>query len=154
MYATAKPRIARGAAALAVVCLAAGASTPAAAQQPDDPTDMLDIIAELWTRGDAAGLVAHGARSGLDLEVHGQSIGPLEGRRAAAALRQLFGAQETVAVEAGSAARVVGAEDRAFGELIWIVRMPGAPITENNKIFVALVRERDRWRVSQIRILR
>jgi hypothetical protein len=126
---------------------------PAAAQEPDDLTRLLDTLAVLWTRGDAVALASHGAEMGLDLEVHGETIGPLQGRRAAAALRQLFQTQETVSVQTGSSARIVGAEDRAFGEFIWVVRMPGVGVTEDNKIFVALVREDDGWRVSQIRIL-
>lgn len=137
-------------AALAAILI----TVPAAAQGSDDLDGLLDTLAVLWTRGDAAALASHGAEMGLDLEVHGQTIGPLQGRRAAAALRQLFGTQETVSVRTGSAARIVGAEDRAFGEFIWVVRMPGADVTENNRIFVALVREKDGWRVSQIRILR
>lgn len=130
------------------------AAAPASAQQNDGLAGLLDTLAVLWTRGDAAALVAHGADAGLDLEIHGESVGTLEGRRAAAALRQLFGALETVSVEAGSAGRVVGAEDRAFGEFIWVVRMPGGMVSESNRIFVALVRENDEWHVSQIRILR
>lgn len=127
---------------------------PAAAQEPDELTGLLDTLAALWTRGDAAGLVAHGAESGLDLEIHGVPVGSLEGRRAAAAIRQLLAGQETVIVERRSAATVVGAEDRAFGELIWKVRMPGAEVTESRKIFVALIREDQQWRISEIRILR
>lgn len=129
-------------------------AAPAGAQEADDLGRLLDTLAELWTRGDAAALVAHGADAGLDLEIHGQSMGLLEGRRAAAALRQIFGALETVSVKAGSAGRVVGAEDHAFGEFIWVVRMPGGMVSEHNRIFVALVREGDEWHVSQIRILR
>lgn len=139
--------------ALAVVA-AILVAAPAAGQEPDDLARLLDTLAVLWTRGDAAALASHGAENGMDLDVHGETIGPLEGRRAAAALRQLFQTQETVSVRTGAAARIVGAEDRAFGELIWVVRMPGAAVTENNKIFVALVREQAGWRVSQIRILR
>lgn len=129
-------------------------AAPASAQQTDGLAGLLDTLAVLWSRGDAAALVAHGAEAGLDLEIHGESIGTLHGRRAAAALRQLFGALETVSVEAGSAERVVGAEDRAFGEFIWVVRMPGGMVSESNRIFVALLRENDEWHVSQIRILR
>lgn len=129
-------------------------ASPAAAQQADDLTELLDTLAVLWGDGNAAGLAAHGATAGLDLEIDGQTIGMLHGRRAAAALRQLFGAQETVSVEPGASAQVTGAEDRAFGEFIWEVRVPGAAVTERHKIFVALVRERDDWRISQIRILR
>ena len=137
-----------------VVALSLLTALPAAAQEQDELTRLLDTLAVLWTRGDAAALAAHGADNGLDLEVHGETIGPVEGRRAAAALRHLFGGQETVSVESGASARIVGAEDRAFGEFIWVVRMPGAAITEDNRIFMALVREDDGWRVSQIRILR
>lgn len=129
-------------------------AAPAAAQDAGELAGLLDTLATLWTRGDAAGLAAHGAEDGLDLEVHGETMSSLAGRRAAAALRQLFGAQETVAVEAGSAGRVVGVEDRAFGEFIWVVKMPGGGVPEYNRIFVALVREDNEWRVSQIRILR
>ncbi len=129
-------------------------AAPVSAQEGDDLTGLMDSLAVLWTRGDAAALAAHTAEDGLDLEIHGETVGPLEGRRAAAALRQLFGGQETVSVEPGSASRVIGAENRAFGELTWVVRLPGAAMTENNKIFVALVREEQQWRVTQIRILR
>ena len=141
----------------AAIILALGLNlmaAPAAAQQSDDLTRLLDTLAALWTRGDAAGLAAHGAEAGLDLEIHGVPVGSLEGRRAAAAIRQLLAGQETVVVERGTAATVVGAEDRAFGELIWKVRMPGAEMTESRKIFVALVREDREWRISEIRILR
>lgn len=136
---------------LVAVGLLAG---PVSAQEVDDLAGLMDSLAVLWSRGDAAGLAAHMAEDGLDLEIHGETVGPLEGRRAAAALRQLLGGQETVSVEPGSASRVVGAEDRAFGELTWVVRMPGAAMTEDNKIFVALVREERQWRLTQIRILR
>lgn len=146
----------RAAAAVTLAALATGLAGTAAAQDPDpdDLTGLLDTLAILWTRGDAAGLAAHAAVAGLDLEVDGTSMGHLEGRRAAAAFRQLFGRQETVAVEAGHAAKVIGAEDRAFSEFIWVIRMPGAAMTETHKIFVALVLESREWRVSQIRILR
>lgn len=129
-------------------------AAPAAGQQADDLAGLLDSLAVLWRTGDATSLAAHGAEAGLDLEIHGELMGSLHGRRAAAALRHLIGSQETVEVRTGAAARVVGAEDRAFGELIWVVRTPGAPVTEDRKIFVALVREDRAWRISEIRILR
>lgn len=140
--------------ALALALGLALLATPVVAQQTDDLTDLFDSVATLWRYGDAVGLAAHGAEAGVHLEVQGESMGSLEGRRAAAALRQLFGAQETVAVQMGTVSRVVGVEDRAFGELIWIVRTPGAPVTEVHKIFMALEREQDAWRITQIRILR
>ena len=135
----------------AALALTAG---PAGAQQADDVAGLLDSLAVLWSSGDAVALADHGARAGLDLEIHGELMGSLHGRRAAAALRHLLGSQETVEVRTGAAARVVGAEDRAFGELIWLVRTPGVESTEARKVFVALVREDRAWRISEIRILR
>ncbi|MDX1674223.1 MAG: hypothetical protein R3314_05405 [Longimicrobiales bacterium] len=126
---------------------------PAARQQQADLAGLLEAIAAYWEDGNAAALAEHGAGAGLELEIAGQLVGSLNGRRAAAALRQLFGGQVTVRVETASVATVVGAEDRAFGELIWEVRMPGAAVTESRKVFVALVREERAWRISQIRIL-
>ncbi len=142
----------------ATVALAVGlslaAAVPAAGQQNDDLAGLLDTLAVLWSSGDAAGLAAHGADAGLDLEVHGELMGSLHGRRAAAALRLLLGATETVAVRTGASAKVLGVDDRAFGEFIWVVRTPGAEATEDRRIFMALVREEQAWRVSEIRILR
>ncbi|MFW5947377.1 MAG: hypothetical protein ACOCUW_02685 [Gemmatimonadota bacterium] len=142
--------------ALVPAALVAGllSVAPGAAQEAGDLDGLLDTLGSLWARGDAAALARHGVDAGLDLEVHGELMGPLEGRRAAAALRQLFGGQETVSVQPGAAARVVGAEDRAFAEFVWMVRTPGSVMAERNKIFLALVLEDGDWRVSQIRILR
>lgn len=134
--------------------LTLGFAAPAAAQQVDDLAGLLDTLAVLWRHGEAAELAAHSAATGIDLEVQGRLIGSLHGRRAAAALRQLLGGQETVSVRSGSAAKVVGVDDRAFGEFIWVVRMPGADVTETLKIFVALIREEQGWRISEIRIFR
>ena len=126
---------------------------PEARQPSPDPAGLLEAIAGYWEDGNAAALAEHGTGAGLELEIAGQLVGSLNGRRAAAAFRQLFGGQVTVGVETASVATVVGAEDRAFGELIWEVRMPGVAVTEHRKVFVALVREDRVWRISQIRIL-
>jgi len=137
-----------------IVALSLAAAVPAAAQQNDDLGVLLDSLAVLWTHGDASALAAYGAATGLDLEIEGQLMGTLQGRRATAALRQLLGSHETVSVRTGASSKVVGAEDRAFGEFIWVVRLPGADITEDHRIFIALVREQQAWRISEIRILR
>lgn len=141
-----------------LVSAAPALAQEAEGKQPEAPqsrelTGLLDSLSVFWADGDAAALAAHGVGAGLDLEVRGQFVGSLHGRRAAAALRQLFAGQETVGVETANAATVVGAEDRAFGELIWEVRMPGAEVTERRKVFVGLVLLDDVWRISQIRIL-
>lgn len=139
--------------ALVVLAAAALAAEPAAAQDRDDLAGLMDTLAVLWNRGDAAKLADYGAAPGLDLEIHGEMLGSVEGRRAEAALRQLFAGQETVGVRAGRPTRLVGAEDRAFGELTWTVRVSGSGVTERSTVFVGLVQERPGWRISQIRIL-
>lgn len=136
----------------AVVALAVLA-TPVAGQESDDLGRFLDSLTTLWRRGDASGLVELGSGSGLDLEIHGQPVGPLSGRRAAAELRHMFNGQQTVAIRTGTPSRVVGTDDRAFVELTWEVRPRGAPVTESSIVFVGFVRERTGWKVSQIRIL-
>lgn len=128
-------------------------ASPIAAQQPDDLTRLKDTLTLLWQRGDAGRLVQLGAGAGLELEVRGQAMGPLTGRRAAAALRHLFAAQQTVSVRSGAASRVAGADNRAFVELSWEVRPTGGPVSERSTVFIGFVREGAEWKVSQIRIL-
>lgn len=136
----------------ALVVLAVLAA-PAAGQEADDLGRFLDSLTTLWLRGDASGLVRMGTGSGLDLEIHGEPVGPLSGRRAVAELRHMFNGRQTVAIRPGTPSRVVGSDDRAFVELTWEVRPRGAPVTESNVVFVGFVRERSGWKVSQIRIL-
>jgi hypothetical protein len=129
------------------------AVAPLTAQQTDDLSGLLDSLVTLWERNDASRLVGLGADVGLELDVYGTPMGPLAGRRAAAALRHLFQAQETVAVRPTSVSRVAGTDDRAFVELTWEVRQAGGLMTESATVFMGLVREARGWRVSQIRIL-
>lgn len=124
-----------------------------AAQETEDLPRLLDTLSALWQRGDAGALVQLGAGSGLALEIHGDAVGPVTARRAAAALRHLFHAQETVAVRQGTPSRVAGTDNRAFAEMIWEFRPSGATMSETATIFVGFVREPSGWKVSQIRIL-
>lgn len=138
---------------LAVTLGLALLASPAAAQQPDELSRLMDTLTILWERGDASGLVRLGTGAGLALEVQGHDMGPLTGRRAAAALRHLFAAQETVGVRTAGPSRVAGTDDRAFVELLWEVRPVGAPTRERTTVFIGFVREGTRWKISQIRIL-
>lgn len=136
------------------LALAAVMAAPVSAQEEPDLDGLLDTLATLWARGDAARLAEFSADSGLELEVHGETLGVLAGRRVTAALRRVFANQETVSVVASMTSRVTGAEDRAFGELRWELRPDGTTLPEHNTVFVGLVREHDGWKVSQIRILK
>jgi hypothetical protein len=137
-----------GAAALAAVLAAA----PITAQQ--DLPRALDSLAELWARGDATAIAGLGIKSGIDLEVHGQSLGRVSGRKAAAALRQVFANQETMAVRPSMSSRVRGTDDTAFAELTWEVRPRGSAVPARTTVFLGLVRENRDWQVSQIRVMR
>lgn len=140
-------------AALVVLIISALSASPAPAQDASDPGPLLQRIATLWAGGEAGGIARHVAGRGLELEVNGQSLGPVAQRKAAATLRRVFAGQETVSVVTTMTARVAGAEDRAYGELTWSHRSHGGAATERTTIFVGLVREGPGWRVSQIRIL-
>jgi hypothetical protein len=137
---------------VAAAIAAVFAAAPLSAQQ--ELPNVLDSLAALWTRGDAASLAAFGAARGIDLEVHGESLGRVSGRKAAAALRQIFASHETVSVRANMSSRVTGAENAAFAELTWEARPRGSMVPARNTVFLGLVRENRGWQVSQIRVMR
>jgi ketosteroid isomerase-like protein len=125
---------------------------PARAQQPDELSRLLTAVGAAWQRGDAAAIAALGARTGLDLEVHGRPMGSLRGRRAAAALRQLLGAGRTVSVRPGELSLVAGSATQAFAELRWAARHADGVALEETTVFLGFVREPQGWRISQIRV--
>ena len=65
----------------------------------------------------------------------------------------LFEDQQTVSVKPGVARVSGGRPQRAFGELEWITRPRGTTIPERRTVFVALVREEQGWRVTEIRVM-
>ena len=138
--------------ALTLALFAGPAAAPAAAQE--DLGRMLESIAILWSRGDATALAAYTAEIGLDLELHGETLGRMSGRKLVASLRHLFSDQETVSVRARMTSRVAGADETAFGELTWEVRPRGSAVPTRSTVFLGLVREGTGWRESQIRVLR
>lgn len=115
---------------------------------------VLDRLAGAWARGDANGIVAFAARAGVSLDVDGEAVGPLGTRQAAAVLRKLFDRHETVSARTGRAKVVGGAPEKGFGEIAWTTRVRGTSIPERSTVFVALVREDDRWRITEIRVMR
>jgi hypothetical protein len=137
---------------LAALALGLFSAAPAAAQQ--ELPHVLDSLASIWARGDAGALARLGSSRGIDLEVHGESLGRVSGRKAAAALRLVFANQETIAVRANTSSRVLQAESSAFAELTWDVRPRGSAMPARSTVFVGLVRENRDWQVSQIRVMR
>lgn len=111
-------------------------------------------LAESWARGDAEELAAHVAGEGLSLELDEGPMGPLGGRQAGAMLRRFFDGHQSLDVRLESARLTGGEPARAFAELTWSVRPEGTTVAERARVFIGLVREDDRWKVTQIRLLR
>lgn len=133
----------------ALLLLLAGAR--ASAQELEQ---VLDRFAAAWARGDAGRVAALVSRGGVSIDVGGGAVGPLGERQAAALLRRAFDDRETSIVRAGIARVVGGNPPRAFGQIVWIARFRGTTENENATVFLALVHERDGWRINQIRLLR
>jgi len=138
------------AAAVVVVLLSA---VPVRAQEASLDSTFRHIVG-LWQRGNAAAVAALVAADGLSLELDGRPMGPLPARQAAASLRRLFEQRETLSVEPGMRGEMAGDPTRAFGEFDWVTRLRGTTVPERNTVFLALEREADRWRVTEIRVLR
>lgn len=137
---------------LATLLVVAVSATPVSAQ--DELASMFDTLAAVWARGDATALAGFGASGGIELEIHGESIGRVSGRKAAAAFRHLFADQETIAVRASMTSRVRGTDRTAFGELAWDMRPRGSMVPARSTVFLGLVREGPSWRLSQVRVRR
>ena len=135
---------------LAFALLAAGAVRVRA----QELEQVLDRFASAWARGDAAAIASLVSRTGISIDVGFGAVGPLPERQAAAVLRRAFDDRETTVVRAGLAQVVGGTPLRAFGEIVWTARSRGTTENEHATIFLALVRERDGWRINQIRLLR
>lgn len=135
---------------LALGLLLAGAGGARA----QDLEQVLDRFASAWARGDAAAIAGLVSRTGVNIDVGGGAVGPLLERQATAVLRRAFDDRETTVVRAGLAQVVGGSPPRAFGEIVWMARSRGTTESEHATIFLALVREREGWRINQIRLLR
>jgi hypothetical protein len=134
--------------------LMAATAAPAPAAAQDDLGGMLATVASAWARGDANTLAAFAAQRGIELEIHGESLGRVSGRKAAAAFRHMFASLETVAVRPNMTSRVTGTDLTAFGELSWELRPRGSMVPARNTVFLGFVREGRAWRISQVRVMR
>ena len=115
---------------------------------------VVDRLVGYWARGDAASVAGLAAREGISLNLDGRTAGPLSDRQAAALLRRLFEASETINVRMRTPQIVGGQPPRAYGEISWMMRSRGTTIPEKNSVLVTLVLEDGRWRVTEIRFVR
>ena len=114
---------------------------------------VIDRLTGLWARGDASGIAAMAARQGLTLDLDGRSVGPLASRQASAMLRQLFDERETLSVRMKTPQVVGGTPARGFAEISWTLRARGTTLPDRISVFVALVLEDERWRITEIRLV-
>jgi hypothetical protein len=125
-------------------------AAPASAQRLDD---IVDILTFAWSHGDTRALAAMAARDGISIETKEGRMGPLGSRQANAVLRRLLDERQTVSIRQGVTQEVGGTPRRAFSEIRWIVRTPDTTQPERLTIFIELVHEGERWRITQIRML-
>jgi hypothetical protein len=128
-----------------------GLAAPAGGQELGN---VVDRVAASWSRGDASGIVAHAARTGISLDVDGERVGPIAARQAAAVLRRVFDQRESVRASAGRARVVGGSPEKGFGEIAWTSRARGTTIPERATVVLAFVREDGHWRITEIRLMR
>jgi hypothetical protein len=114
----------------------------------------IERVASAWQRGDAGSLTGLAARAGISLDVDGRAVGPLPARQAGAVLRRVFEERESVGVRPTMNRTVAGSPPSAFAEFAWTVKARGTTIPESARLFIAFVLEDERWRISEIRLLR
>lgn len=137
--------------ALAFVLAGLVWTAPASAQNLER---VVDRFAEVWARGDASSITALASRKGISFDIDGKPMGPVASRQASAVLRRIFNERETVQVRILFREVVGGKPPLAFAELNWMTRVHGTTIPEKTTVFIALVLEDDRWRVTQIRFVK
>lgn len=138
-----------------LVALAAvlASSDRARAQQAPPLEAFVAQLAEHWRDGDADALVRLAPADGrILLDVAGEQ-GLVPARNAAAALRRLFGAGETVRVRSTRAAVTGGTPLSGFGELAWTTRPRGVTDARTTAVYVGVVLEDGAWRLRELRVL-
>ena len=134
---------------LAAVWLLLG---PASAGHAQSVEAVMDQFASYWASGDASSIAGLAAENGITLDLQRKHSGRLRERQAAAVLRNLFEQLETIQVRRSAPQKVEGQPPRAFGEVTWMMQPRGTTIPERVTVFVAWVLQKDRWRITEIRL--
>jgi hypothetical protein len=127
----------------------------AAAQSAPPLEAFVATVARHWADGDASALVDLAPGDGRILLALGNGeAGAVQERHVAAALRDLFGDQETVSARPTQVKRSEGDPLRGFGELSWVSRPRGVTRPVTATVYVGAVYERNAWRIRELRVLR
>ena len=111
-------------------------------------------VAEAWARGDVDAITAAADPAGIALEVEGTHVGAITSRQAGAVLRKVFEDRETIRATAGAVKVLPGKSSRAYAEIVWERRSRGTTQPEHVNVFVALARDGNAWRITEIRLMR
>ena len=112
-------------------------------------------VARHWSAGDASELVELAPADGrIVLALGDGEAGEVQERHVAAALRDLFRDQETVAVRPTQVKVSGGTPLRGFGELTWVSRPRGVTRPVTSTVYVGAVYEGNGWRIHELRVLR
>jgi uncharacterized protein (TIGR02246 family) len=121
--------------------------------QAQDLESVMDRFESWWARGDASAIAGLAARDGITIDLDGKPLGPLGGRQISALLKRLFDDHETIQVRKLVTQVMGGRPARASSEISWVMRSKGTTIPEKTSVFIALVQEGERWRITEIRFV-
>jgi hypothetical protein len=124
------------------------------AAQATDLSDAASSFAEAWAKGDAPALEDGPDSHSVVVELLGEEHGSMDPRKAASALGRFLGAHESRGASVTRVSEVGGTPARGFAEVRWEAVMPGTSELLVYTVFAGFVRQEDRWRVSEIRVLR
>lgn len=140
--------------ALLLVLLVSAATAAAAQGRPPSLEPFIARVAQLWADGEADALVELAAADGrMTLDLGGQGAGPVGGRNAAAALRDLFAERRTVSTRTTRATLSGGDPPSGFGEVAWVSRSRGTTVPRTSVVYVGVAWEGGGWRIRELRIL-
>jgi hypothetical protein len=139
---------------LLVALLALLAAAPLHAQAtPAQLQRFVGTVAHLWGAGDAGAIAELVPPRGQVLLDTGSGSESVNSRHAAAALRALFGDRQGASARLVRATLAGGSPARGFGQLEWVFRTRGAPVTRSCTVYIGAVWDGDQWRISEIRVI-
>lgn len=139
---------------LLLLLVAASASTATAQDRSASLEPFIARVAQLWASGSADELVELAPADGrIVLDLGGQGAGPVGGRNAAAALRDLFSGRHTVSARSTRVTLSGGEPLSGFGEMAWVSRSRGTTVPRTSVVYVGVAWEDGAWRIRELRIL-
>ena len=149
-----------------VVALATTSTAPAGAntggiqhgdtiQVAANPLEAASLgFASAVARGAEADLSRFLVAEGIRLQLDGPTHAGISSRQAVASLRELLRDFDGGQTRVSRVTRVDGSPDRGFAEVLWTARAAGTSDDVHLTLFLGLLRDREDWRVDEVRLLR